>query len=303
MSNLTAFVLISISSLLTIGSFYFLVRKWSKFHTSIVGKILKVLYALLLLLAIIISLVFAFSSFDDYWQNDRIRVVTEFQGIRLGWSKDEVLFRKGEPESVAVTNDNQTWLDYGDTRIVLEKDIVVTIFYNCRQDDYIFERVGGISCSSDVNSIIEHYGNSTKVVVSEDKFSRIYHYPSYNLAFQLSKGVVEKLAVFDSSKTSELKLGEQVVARIPPKATPKTKLGAELDYDPFAEDVAKQPSSEKGSSEIDAEEKMKPWEKYQGDSSQKLREVDYDPFATPVSSEKGSSEVNAGQAEKQKKPE
>ena len=289
MSNLTAFVLISISSLLTIGSFYFLVRKWSKFHTSIVGKILKVLYALLLLLAIIISLVFAFSSFDDYWQNDRIRVVTEFQGIRLGWSKDEVLFRKGEPESVAVTNDNQTWLDYGDTRIVLEKDIVVTIFYNCRQDDYIFERVGGISCSSDVNSIIEHYGNSTKVVVSEDKFSRIYHYPSYNLAFQLSKGVVEKLAVFDSSKTSELKLGVMALQ--------------EVDYDPFAEDVAKQPSSEKGSSEIDAEEKMKPWEKYQGDSSQKLREVDYDPFATPVSSEKGSSEVNAGQAEKQKKPE
>ena len=291
MSNLTAFVLISISSLLTIGSFYFLVRKWSKFHTSIVGKILKVLYALLLLLAIIISLVFAFSSFDDYWQNDRIRVVTEFQGIRLGRSKDEVLFRKGEPESVAVTNDNQTWLDYGDTRIVLEKDIVVTIFYNCRQDDYIFERVGGISCSSDVNSIIEHYGNSTKVVVSEDKFSRIYHYPSYNLAFQLSKGVVEKLAVFDSSKTSELKLGVMALAL------------QEVDYDPFAEDVAKQPSSEKGSSEIDAEEKMKPWEKYQGDSSQKLREVDYDPFATPVSSEKGSSEVNAGQAEKQKKPE
>ena len=291
MSNLTAFVLISISSLLAIGSFYFLVRKWSKFHTSIVGKILKVLYALLLLLAIIISLVFAFSSFDDYWQNDRIRVVTEFQGIRLGWSKDEVLFRKGEPESVAVTNDNQTWLDYGDTRIVLEKDIVVTIFYNCRQDDYIFERVGGISCSSDVNSIIEHYGNSTKVVVSEDKFSRIYHYPSYNLAFQLSKGVVEKLAVFDSSKTSELKLGVMALQ--------------EVDYDPFAEDVAKQPSSEKGSSEIDAEEKMKPWEKYQGET-RKLKlgpELDYDPFATPVSSEKGSSEVNVGQAEKQKKPE
>ena len=55
MSNLTSFILASFFLILSIWGFYFLIKKWSKFHITIFGKILKVVYALMLLLAIILS--------------------------------------------------------------------------------------------------------------------------------------------------------------------------------------------------------------------------------------------------------
>ena len=200
MSNFTSFIFASISSLLSIWGFYFLIKKWPKFHITIFGKILKVVYALMLLLAIIISLVVAYDNFHSYWEDDRVRVITEFQGVKLGWSKDEVLFQKGEPASVDVKNDKETYLDYGAIGIKLEKGIVVKILYVCQDDSYSYEKIGGISCDSDISRIIKQYGDSKKLATSEDKLSRIYNYPNYNLAFMLSKAKVEMLAVFDSTK-------------------------------------------------------------------------------------------------------
>lgn len=200
MSNFTNFIFASISSLLSIWGFYFLIKKWPKFHITIFGKILKVVYAFMLLLAIIISLVVAYERFESYWEDDRVRVITEFQGVKLGWSKDEVLFRKGEPASVDVKNDKETYLDYGAIGIMLEKGIVVKILYVCQDVSYSYEKIGGISCDSDISRIIKQYGDSKKLATSEDKLSRIYNYPNYNLAFMLSKAKVEMLAVFDSTK-------------------------------------------------------------------------------------------------------
>lgn len=205
MSNLTSFILASFFLILSIWGFYFLIKKWSKFHLTLIGKVLKVLYSLTLLLIITISIFIASLSFNNYWEDDRVRVVTELQGVKLGWSKDEVYFRKGEPTSVDVTSIDVaegkfTYLDYGDTGVWLKNDKVVKVIYVCQDDNYSYEKVGGISCDSDVDRVTKQYGESKDLAISEDKLSRIYNYPKYNLAFWLSKSKVEALGIFDTTK-------------------------------------------------------------------------------------------------------
>ena len=87
---------------------------------------LKVLYAFILLIAINISLTAAYYNFNSYWEYDRLRVVTEFQGVKLGWSKDEVLFRKGEPTSIDAGNKNQE-LIYGAMTVLVDKNKVIAL--------------------------------------------------------------------------------------------------------------------------------------------------------------------------------
>ena len=90
MSSLTTCIATSIFSLLLIGGFYYLIIKWAKFHIFRFGKALKLIYALVLFGAITISLFATYYNFNDYWENDIVRVVTEFQGVQLGWPKAEV---------------------------------------------------------------------------------------------------------------------------------------------------------------------------------------------------------------------
>ena len=202
MSNLTSFILAVASSIVFIWGFYCLIKKWSKFHTTLFGKVLKVLYAFILLIAITISLIAAYHSFDSYWEDDRLRVVTEFQGVRLGWSKDEVLFRKGEPTDTDAGNKHQE-LIYGAMTVMVDKNKVIAIQYNCKLVEYSHEKVGGISCNDDVNRIINHYGEAKNTAVLDDKLRRLYSYPKYNLAFELSKSKVDLLRVIDSKNSPE----------------------------------------------------------------------------------------------------
>ena len=202
MSNLTSFILTLASSFVFIWGYYFLIKKWPKFHASLFGKVLKVLYAFILLIAITISLTAAYYSFDNYWEDDRLRVVTEFQGVKLGWSKDEVLFRKGEPTSIDADNKNQE-LIYGAMTVLLDKNKVIAIQYECNLEEYIHEKVGGISCNDDIDRIINQYGEAKNTEVSDDKLRRLYNYPKYNLAFALSKSKVDLLTVTDSKNLPE----------------------------------------------------------------------------------------------------
>lgn len=200
MSNLTIFILTSIFILLSLCGFYFLIKNWSKFHVTLFGKVLKLIYILILLIAITVSGSIAYLTLNDYWDNDRLRIVNELKGFRLGWSKDEVYFRKGEPTTVDVKNDITVYLNYGSTRVYLENNKVVKVHYVCNEDEY--EKVGGVSCNSDIDRVIKLYGEPKDIAISNDKLSRIYNYPRYNLAFLLTKSKVEMLAIFDSTKVS-----------------------------------------------------------------------------------------------------
>lgn len=201
MTNLTSFLLLSSCVLLSIWALYFLIKKWANFHVFFFGKILKVLYVFLLLLVVLISLIGAYTSFKQYWEDDRVRVITEFQGIRLGWSKDEVYFRKGEPISVVNTEDKEQILVYGATYIGMHNNKVIRVGFACNVDGYSDSniKVGGIPCYGSVDKVVGHYGDSKELSMSDDKLQRIYNYPQYNLSFTLSKSLVSDLMIFDQN--------------------------------------------------------------------------------------------------------
>lgn len=200
MSNLAGFALASTFLLLFLLVFYFLIKQWTKFHKTILGKVLKIVYSLTLLLAITVSIFIAYLCFDKYWEDDRVRVINAFQGVKLGWSKDEVLFRLGEPSSIDKENDMDFLWGYGSLAVNFKEGKVVQIVYGCQDGNYSYEKVGGISCSADVERVLELYGESLYKSISDDKLARIYNYPQYNVAFWLKKSKVEALGIYDSSK-------------------------------------------------------------------------------------------------------
>lgn len=114
----------------------------------------------------------------------------------MGWLKDEVYFRKGKPTSEEKIGDDEI-LTYGSNNIWIEKNKVIAIGYVCSNESYEYTKIGGISCSDRIDKLLELYGNSKFLSVSEDKLNRIYNYPEYHLSFSLTMSQVIELYVFD----------------------------------------------------------------------------------------------------------
>lgn len=200
MTNLAAFFVASVFTLIAVGAFYFLIKKWSNFHLFIFGKALKFSYAVFLVWVFVLSFFAVINSFKEYWENDRARVINEFQGVELRWSEDELLFRKGKPDyRLAKANRPEQILIYDNLRVELLNNRVSRIRHDCDSDGYSDHYIDlkGVSCYEFVDGLIKKYGEPEITSVSKDKLSRIYNYPAYNVAFGLSKSKIEALVVFD----------------------------------------------------------------------------------------------------------
>jgi hypothetical protein len=171
------------------------------FHLSLIGKVFKVFYVIFLIISIIIATLASINYFIDYWNKDRLRVFNEIDGISLGWSKDDLYFRKGEPDLVIEDEPPQP-LVYGKSTVYLTKENQIQrILYLCSEKGFSpYDVVAGITCGTNIEKVISKFGDPVSVSVSADKLKRIYNYPQYNLAFGLSKSEVNLLAVFDSTK-------------------------------------------------------------------------------------------------------
>ncbi len=198
MSNLSAFFITLVVAILCVAAFYLLVKKWAKFHTRLIGKIFKVGYAAALVLSFIGFSAAAYVNFNSYWEDDRLRIPTVFQGIQLGWSKDELYFNKGEPTSTtAASKDKRSFLDYDDNTIVwLKNDHVIGVGLDCVSA--YFTKLNGIACRDGIDEIIEKFGESKHIAISNNKLEKIYNYVQYNVAYHLSKASVNQLWLIDS---------------------------------------------------------------------------------------------------------
>lgn len=93
-------------------------------------------------------------------------------------------------------NDKEYTLIYSpDVMIRFKNDRVVGIGLDCSKED---SGLGGASCGDSIDRVIERYGESKDITVSDDKLERTYNYPQYNLSFKLSKSIVRSLWVLDS---------------------------------------------------------------------------------------------------------
>jgi hypothetical protein len=200
MSNLSTSLLSLILAIIFGALFFQIIRKWTNFLVSMFGKVLKVILLVILALAILISLLSTYEKFSDYWEKDRMRIVYEYSGIKLKQSEDEVYFIKGKPLH-KVLDQTETNLFYKNgLRVEVSGGKVISISINCRDSFASYSIVfGGVGCHSSLETLHEQYGETSNISSSPDKTSRIYNFPKYNLAYELSEASVIGITIFDSS--------------------------------------------------------------------------------------------------------
>lgn len=164
------------------------------------GKLIKVILLVILALAILLSLLATYVRFSDYWEKDKLRVVYEYSGIKLKQPEDEVYFIKGKPLNKVVDQTETNLFYKNGLRVEVSDGKVISISINCRDSFTSYSIVfGGVGCYSSLETLHEQYGETSNISSSPDKTSRIYNYPKYNLAYELSEASVIGITIFDSS--------------------------------------------------------------------------------------------------------
>jgi hypothetical protein len=184
-------IVLIISTAIVFGN-YKLIKSWSKFLKSAFGKFLKVSIVVISSLFILGLLITAGILVNDIWEN-RLKKQDEFGGIKLGWTRDEVLFRKGNPTDTGKTLKGGQMDLYAD----------MTIFYKADKVDGIrmcpssWIKINGLTCNDDVDKLLKILGEPKEVGVSNDKISRLYCYTKYNVCYEATLGRINEIAIKD----------------------------------------------------------------------------------------------------------
>lgn len=80
--------------------------------------------------------------------------------------------------------------------IWFQKDKVIGVGVDCSDDFY--SKLNGIACHDFIDKIIDKFGQSEFVSTSDDKLSKFYNYPQYNVSYLLKKATVDELWLIDS---------------------------------------------------------------------------------------------------------
>jgi hypothetical protein len=232
MTNLHSFLLsLTILGLTTYGNYKLYINRARILKTTF-GKVWVGLVVFISFFTVLITAILSFGFLKSYWQDDRLKTFYSFHGVTLGWTKDEVLFRKGSPTSVS-TRRNQERMVYPDgVHINLTDGKVGWIAQDC-SGTFFYEKFGGVTCNDSLDKLIDVYGNPKTLDVSNDKLSRLYCYSEYNLCFEVTLSKVSTIFVASSEKgnngvsyvpAEELKKMEEEKAQLNKKIVPDTDL-------------------------------------------------------------------------------
>ena len=201
MSYLNTSILFSFLLIASSFGFFKLYRTWSSFLVNKYWKVLKVLISLVLIMLILIGAFGAYINFNSYIIKEKLRVFNEVSGIKLGITEDDLIFVKGKPKKTE-KNESITYLVFDDNLAVeVDSGKVVRIDIDCLQLRYSYEFMfGGVSCGSNLDTVIANFGQSDNISTLSDKTSRVYSYLKYSIAFVLSKSSVTHIIIFDANK-------------------------------------------------------------------------------------------------------
>jgi hypothetical protein len=159
-----------------------LIKAWSKVLKSSLGKFLKVSVVVISSLFLLGLLITAVILINDIWEN-RLKKQDGFDGIKLGWTRDEVIFRKGNPTETEKRAGNMQIDKYSGLWVEYQDDKVLGISKYC--DAYDYNKINGLACYDTLDKLLKIYGEPKDVAVSNDKTSRLYCYPNYNVCYEV----------------------------------------------------------------------------------------------------------------------
>ncbi len=152
-------------------------------------------------------------TYGYYAYQDRSRPHTELWDLKIGMSRADVLFAKGEPTD---RGDEKMWqYDLSPPRGGEAVDSYAVQFKNDRVRYVLFSgqpiyspKISGINGYSTIKDIEEKFGKPSSMYESKDKLDRIYNFKDHNLAFLMSKGKVSAFGIADLT-TDDLKFKDR----------------------------------------------------------------------------------------------
>jgi hypothetical protein len=155
-----------------------------------------------------------FALYDEYGdkvsvlpiQKEKLTSQTEFWGVKLGATEEDVLFLKGNPQSKGVNLSGHPYWAYtsqfdGSRSVYFTKDKKVrgVLLY---KGDYSDGKVLGVHIGYTLNKLEEKLGPPDKINSSEDNTTRWYLYHTYNAEYALRKAVVSAVGISNFGITS-----------------------------------------------------------------------------------------------------
>lgn len=136
------------------------------------------------------------------WDSSRPKKASSLWGINLSDTKDDVIFKKGK---APFTMDDTGYWVYpakpGET--VLNNTYVIgwkngKLHFISSEPESGFDEIQGIYYGQSTSADIEKkFGKPAEIKPSDDKTSRLYLYPQYQLFFTLTADRVDRFGVYD----------------------------------------------------------------------------------------------------------
>lgn len=159
-------------------------------------------------LLLLINIFFAVASFERYSDYNRYkpRVATEMNGISLGISYSDVLFKKGKPQDDIKGGEKGYGLEYShvlhyidesDTGEIIRLDSadrVVLVGMFC--GDSSWKQANGIRCNEEM-PLQRFAAHSSQESISSDNLRRMYCYPDLNVCYNGEQAKVKTILVYD----------------------------------------------------------------------------------------------------------
>lgn len=150
----------------------------------------------------------------SWFKENKPRALTSLEGISLGDSRSDVLFKKGSPSRESQFKDGHRVLVFADD-IYKERD---GLLVSLNKDDRVSEirhlctrylRVHGVSCGDAAPPPrLEDLGLSRVTREVKSGLNRLFVYPDLNTAFEGEKGKITAIAVIDREVLKRLDIPE-----------------------------------------------------------------------------------------------
>ena len=174
-------------------------------------KIGKIILIILCIVIVIYILAWVYVFIENKIINRPIKQ-TELEGISLGDSKDDVIFKKGNPDSFEEEKDLRSGaMEYhlydSDLLATIENNKVKSVLYKCEDGasygtgscPYYF-KINGVSFKDSFEVIEKKLGKPSQIKCSPvDKTFRVYTYYEYQTEYVINKDGVLGVIIFDSN--------------------------------------------------------------------------------------------------------
>ena len=156
------------------------------------------------LVALILLAVFSIDGFllYEYYQGAP-KVVTEFQGVKLGESLSDARFQLGEPDKDSIERANQEGETFffrsRQVSVTLRNNKVASVTYTCKLNESDHISLNGIRCGDNGDTIHRRFDRDVRVLChitdKQEGLRRVYDVVKYETGYFLTQNVIVAMEI------------------------------------------------------------------------------------------------------------